>query len=111
MSENIENVQIEDAIVQDIKVEATAPAEEKPKVEELPTIEFAKVEEIKPEPVRMPQPSSKTVVIYSLKDLTVPGLGSIKKGYNKVSEKDAEKWLVKNSVRLAKEEEIKLYLK
>lgn len=110
MSENNENVQIENALVEDIKVEASAPAEEQTQVEELPTIEPAKVEEIKPEPIKVPSAPAKTVVIYSLKDLTVPGIGSIKKGYNEVSQKDAEKWLTKNSVRLAKAEEINLYL-
>lgn len=106
MSENIENIQVENTPVEDIKVEVAAPAEEKPKVEEFPV----EIEEVKPEPVKVSHAPSKSVIIYSLKDLTVPGIGSIKKGYNKVSEKDAEKWLTKNSVRLAKKEEIDLYL-
>lgn len=125
MSENVENVQAENPPVQDIQVEAASPAEEMPivveelpvaempKVEELPEPELPKMEEVKAEPVVIAEPavSSKTTIIYSLKDLTIPGIGSIKKGYNKVSAQEADKWLTKSPVRLAKEEEIKTYLK
>jgi len=125
MSENIENVQSENAPVQNIQVEAASPAEEMPivveelpvaempKVEELPEPELPKMEEVKVEPVVIAEPavSSNTTIIYSLKDLTIPGVGSIKKGYNKVSAQEAAKWLTKSPVRLAKEEEIKTYLK
>lgn len=53
--------------------------------------------------------SNSKIVIFSMKDISVKGIGKLDKGYTKVSEKDAEKWLKYNSVRLAGSEEIKTY--
>ena len=111
MSENNEMAPVVEPVIENVVVEQRSVVEEAPKMEE-PKVEAPIVEEVKPEPVKTPTPTkSNTVVLYSLKDLNIDGLGSLKKGYNKVSESDAKKWLVKNAVRVATEKEIQTYLK
>lgn len=88
--ENIEeSVEVKDAVV------------------EAPVVETPKVDPIKIEP----KVSSKNIILYSLKDINISGLGSLKKGYNSVQSSKADKWLEKNSVRLATQEEINVYFK
>jgi hypothetical protein len=69
-------------------------------VVEVPVVETPKVD-IKS--------STKSVVLYALKDITIPGVGSLVKGYNSVPANKVEKYLAKASVRIATEEEIKTY--
>jgi len=53
--------------------------------------------------------STKFVFLYAIKDLDVPGIGKLEKGYNKVSDKDADKWLEYKSVRRANRDEVATY--
>jgi len=111
MSENNEMAPVVEPVEEVIPVDQPAIIEEAPKIEE-EKIEAAIIEEVKPEPIKTPTPTkTNIVVLYALKDLNINGLGSLKKGYNKVSASDAEKWLTKNSVRVATEKEIQTYLK
>lgn len=107
---NIENSTPETAPAVETVVEQPVVVETPEIKEEI--VETPKVEKPKEEPIiTEPKVSSKNIVLYSLKDFTIPGLGSLKKGYNTVPENKANKWLEKNSVRLATEQEIKTYLK
>jgi hypothetical protein len=46
------------------------------------------------------------VAIYSLKNLSWTGVGSLENGYNIVFKEDADKWITNKSVRMATPEEV-----
>jgi hypothetical protein len=52
------------------------------------------------------QNKTSTVAIHSTKNVTWPGVGKVDRGYNIVSEAEAEKWLTRGHVRVATPEEI-----
>lgn len=47
-----------------------------------------------------------TVAIYSSKNVVWESVGKVEKGYNIVTQKDADKWLTRSHVRLATPEEV-----
>jgi hypothetical protein len=47
------------------------------------------------------------VAVYSLRNLSWTGVGSLTKGYNIVTKEDCEKWLTHKAVRTATPEEVK----
>ena len=47
-----------------------------------------------------------TVAVYSSKNVVWSGVGKVDKGYNIITEKEAEQWLKRNHVRLATPEEV-----
>ena len=49
---------------------------------------------------------SEGVALYSTKNVSWQGVGSLSKGYNIVSEAEAAKWQTRNHVRLATPEEV-----
>ena len=53
-----------------------------------------------------PKKKSATVAIFSSKNVVWEGIGKVEKGYNIVTEKEADKWLTRNHVRLATPEEV-----
>lgn len=74
----------------------------------VPIEEFPKKnKDIKEKPVK--EKSGKTVAIYSTRNLSWTGVGTINCGYNIVAKEDSEKWLTHKSVRLATPEEVASY--
>ena len=61
-------------------------------------------EKNKPKP--KPAVTKEMVACFSTKNVTWQGVGSISKGYNIFSKSEADKWLTRNHVRLAKPEEV-----
>ena len=55
------------------------------------------------------QEPKKKVAIYSSKNLYWSGVGSLKTGYNIVTEEESEKWLLRKEVRIASPEEVSKY--
>ena len=122
MLEDFEN-KIEETPVAEAHVEA--PVVEEPKVEapvvEEPVVEApveAPVAEAVVETPKVEEPtlhvehdSAEDVAIYTLRSLTLPGGGTIPKGYSMVSKKRYEKISHHKAVRVANKEEIKTYLK
>lgn len=51
------------------------------------------------------KPSEK-IALYSVKNLHWNGVGDLEKGYNIVSKEESEKWLTRNSVRVATADEL-----
>lgn len=52
------------------------------------------------------KPKEDTVAIHSEKNIYWDGVGSVKKGFNIVSKKDADSWLQHKTIRLATPEEV-----
>jgi hypothetical protein len=50
--------------------------------------------------------SNKTVAIHSTKNVSLPGVGKVYRGYNIVTPEHAEKWLERSHIRLATPEEV-----
>ena len=50
--------------------------------------------------------SEKKVAVFSNRNVSWEGIGKVSRGYNIVSEEEAEKWLTRSHVRLATPEEI-----
>lgn len=46
------------------------------------------------------------VAVYSSKNVSWPGVGSVTKGYNIVSKEQSEKWATRNHIRIATPEEV-----
>lgn len=46
------------------------------------------------------------IALYSAKNLHWNGVGDLEKGYNIVSKEDSEKWLVRQDVRIATQDEV-----
>lgn len=112
----IKNSPAETPVVETTEEVIEAPVEETPAVEpevvEAPVVETPVVKEPVVETKIVDSPKSsftKDVVLYSIKDLDVKGLGKLSKGYTKVSPKDADKWLEFRPVRIASKEEINTY--
>jgi len=51
--------------------------------------------------------SKEKVAIYSLRNLSWIGVGTLTEGYNIVTKEDADKWITNKSVRTATPEEVK----
>jgi hypothetical protein len=51
-------------------------------------------------------PVKKTVAIHSTKNVSLPGVGKVYRGYNIVTQDQADKWLQRNHIRLATPEEV-----
>ena len=51
--------------------------------------------------------SKENVAIYSLRNLSWIGVGTLTEGYNIVTKEDADKWITNKSVRTATPEEVK----
>lgn len=47
-----------------------------------------------------------TIALYSTKNVSWPGVGEVKTGYNIVSEADAARWLTRSHIRVATPEEV-----
>ncbi len=54
----------------------------------------------------MSKESKKTVAVHSTKNVSLPGVGKIYRGYNIVTPEQAEKWLTRSHIRLATPEEV-----
>lgn len=50
--------------------------------------------------------NTEKVAIYSTKNISVPGLGKVYRGYNIVRKDAADKWAAKSYIRLATDEEV-----
>lgn len=55
---------------------------------------------------KSPAKKKATVAIYSSKNVIWEGVGKVEKGYNIVTEKEADKWLTRGHIRLATPEEV-----
>jgi hypothetical protein len=53
-----------------------------------------------------PKKSNKTVALHSTKNVSLPGVGKVYRGYNIVTPEQAEKWLTRSHIRLATPEEV-----
>lgn len=53
-----------------------------------------------------PKKEAETVAVFSTKNVSWDGVGSISKGYNIMSKDQAEKWLTRNHTHLATPEEV-----
>lgn len=87
-------VEPEEAVVEDVPVEE--------KVEEV-------VKPAKPEPKKKPKTSTteeKIVAVFSTKNVTWNGVGKVNRGYNIVSQEDADKWSTRSHIRVATPEEV-----
>jgi hypothetical protein len=82
---------VEEAVEENPVAEEVAPA-----VEEKPA-KAAKVEK---------KNSEKTVALVSTRNVTWNGVGSVKVGYNIVTEEQAEKWLTRNHITVATPEDV-----
>ena len=58
------------------------------------------------DPVKEPAKTNKKVAIYSSRNVTMNGVGKVYRGYNIVTEEQAEVWLKRDHVRLATPEEV-----
>jgi hypothetical protein len=47
-----------------------------------------------------------TVAVYSTRNVSLPGVGKVSRGYNLVPKKDSEHWLRRSHIRLATPEEL-----
>ena len=56
--------------------------------------------------VSKPKKKNATVAVFSSKNVVWDGVGKVDKGYNIVTEQEAERWLTRNHVRLATPEEV-----
>lgn len=54
-----------------------------------------------------PEASQEKTAIYSLRNLSWNGVGTLTEGYNIVTKEDADKWITNKSVRIATPEEVK----
>jgi hypothetical protein len=52
------------------------------------------------------KPKKETVAVFSTKNVSWEGVGSIVKGYNFFSKEESDKWLTRNHVRLATPQEV-----
>lgn len=62
-----------------------------------------------PKPVKSsakPVDSTEKAAVYSLKNISVPGLGKVYRGYNIVKKDSLDKWLEKSYIRAATPEEV-----
>lgn len=57
--------------------------------------------------VAKPQSPQEKVAVYSLRNLSWNGVGTLVKGYNIVTKEDGNKWITHKSVRFADPEEVK----
>ena len=57
-------------------------------------------------PVISAKKSEKTVAIHSTKNVSWSGVGKVYRGYNIVTQEQADKWLTRNHTRLATPEEV-----
>jgi hypothetical protein len=54
-----------------------------------------------------PEAAKEKVAVYSLRNLSWIGIGTLTEGYNIVTKEDADKWITNKSVRTATPEEVK----
>jgi hypothetical protein len=52
------------------------------------------------------KPAVEKVAVFSTKNITVPGLGKVYRGYNIVTKDAADQWITKSYIRLATPEEV-----
>lgn len=60
----------------------------------------------KEEPVKNEKPAVEKVAVFSTKNITVPGLGKVYRGYNIVTKDAANQWATKPYIRIATPEEV-----
>jgi hypothetical protein len=53
-------------------------------------------------------PAKAIVALFSTRDVTWEGVGTVKPGYNFVSQEQADKWIKRNHIRIVTPEEIEL---
>lgn len=53
-------------------------------------------------------PAPTTVALFSTRDVTWEGVGTVKPGYNFVTSEQADKWVKRNHIRVVTPEEIEL---
>jgi hypothetical protein len=58
------------------------------------------------QPSTIVKKSNKTVAIHSTKNVSMPGVGKVYRGYNIVTPEQAEKWLTRDHIRIATPEEV-----
>ncbi len=58
------------------------------------------------QPSTVAKKSNKTVAVHSTKNVSLPGVGKVYRGYNIVTPEQAEQWLTRNHIRLATPEEV-----
>jgi hypothetical protein len=58
------------------------------------------------QPSTIVKKSNKTVAIHSTKNVSLPGVGKVYRGYNIVTPEQAERWLTRDHIRLATPEEV-----
>jgi hypothetical protein len=59
-----------------------------------------------PETPKNNKPANEKVAVYSTKNITIPGLGKVYRGYNIVTKDAANQWTTKEYIRLATPEEV-----
>lgn len=57
-------------------------------------------------PTEFPKPNLPKIAVFSTRNVTLNGVGKVYRGYNIVSEAEAEQWLKRDHIRLATPEEI-----
>lgn len=57
-------------------------------------------------PTEFPKRTLPKLAVFSTRNVTLPGVGKVYRGYNIVSEAEAEQWLKRDHIRLATPEEI-----
>ena len=62
--------------------------------------------EVERKPAPADAPAKKKVVVHSSKNVSLPGVGKVYRGYKIVTPEQAEKWLERNHIRLATDEEV-----
>jgi hypothetical protein len=53
-------------------------------------------------------PAKAIVALFSTRDVTWEGVGTVKPGYNFVNQEQADKWIKRNHIRIVTPEEIEL---
>ncbi len=59
-----------------------------------------------PAPVPSKKKALKTVAIYSSRNVSWSGVGKVNRGYNIVTQEEADKWVTRDHIRLATPEEV-----
>jgi YbbR domain-containing protein len=93
-----------EAVVEDDAVITVPKKKSKPKVSVEPETVGTINEEEKPKKI---ESKKNKVALYSSRNVFWEGVGEVKRGYNFVTEEQADKWLTRIHIRLVTPEEIK----
>ncbi len=93
-TEDTEEIPVEEPVVEEVRIEdTTKPVKVEAKAE--PKKKAKVVEE-----------SEKIIAVFSTKNVTWNGVGKVNRGYNIVTQEEADKWVTRDHIRLATPQEV-----